>query len=414
MKANCSLDFLHIPLALILCTAGPAVAAIETDEAGNAGASFRACVSDLGDRAIRAGVRATTVDTHLPGISFIERVIELDRHQPEFTTTFADYLGRRVTQERVERGREVLEEHRALLEDLSAEYGVPPQYLVAFWGLETNYGSYTGNMPVLDSLATLACDGRRGEFFSRELIAALEILDDDAIPVERMRGSWAGAMGHVQFMPSVFRRYAIDRDGSGRRDLWGSTEDAMASAANFLRALGWERGYRWGREVSLPEGFPYAEIGRETRKSLAQWRELGVTTAWGHPLPDVDIEASILLPAGHRGPAFLVYDNFRIIMGWNPSEFYALSVGHLADRIAGAGDLRHAPPADAPRLTRAQVMALQKRLNDKGFISGVPDGIAGPMTRRAVSQFQQAHDLVPDGFLSAEVLYLLDVSPEES
>lgn len=395
------------PCVALLLILFPVAGAQATERNGQA--DFGACVADLAERAADAGVSRSVVDEHLAEVGFVDRVIELDRHQPEFTSTFADYLGRRITDARVEQGREVLEEHRSLLENLAVEYGVAPQYLVAFWGLETNYGSFTGNMPILDSLATLACDGRRGAYFTSEFIAALQILEEGAVTADRMEGSWAGAMGQVQFMPTTYLRFAIDHDGSGRRDLWGSTADAMASAANFLHGLGWQRGYRWGREVTLPDDFPYREIGRDTRKSIAEWQALGVRTAWEHPLPDADIEASILLPAGHRGPAFMVYDNFDIIMRWNRSQYYALAVGHLADRIIGMDGLRRAPPADSPRLTRDQVMTVQKRLNDKGFISGTPDGIPGPMTRRAISHFQKAHDLVPDGFLSEEVLSRLDV-----
>lgn len=408
------MGFCRIAAALAgLLGSSPALAIADINN-GFPDQDFTECVTDIGERAIEAGVSADTVHAQLEQVRFVDRVIELDRSQPEFTSTFADYFDRRVTERRVERGRELLAEHGPLLENLAAEYGVPPQYLVAFWGLETNYGSFTGGMAVLDSLATLACDGRRGDYFSQELIEALHIVDDDQVASEQMRGSWAGAMGFVQFMPSIFRRYAVDHDGSGRRDLWSSTADAMASAANFLRALGWDRGYRWGREVTLPADFPYREIGRENRRPLAEWRELGVTTAWKHPLPDADIEAAILLPAGHEGPAFLVYENFDVIMGWNRSEYYALAVGHLADRINGAGDLRRSPPADAPRLSRQQIISVQKRLNAKGFISGTPDGIAGPMTRQAISHYQQANDMVPDGFLSNELLARLEIDVDES
>lgn len=408
------MGFLRLAATLVALLGPSSALALADIENPGTETDFAQCVVAIGERAMESGVSADTVTTHLGQVEFTDRVIELDRDQPEFTTTFADYFSRRVTASRIERGRGLFDQYRPLLEDLAAEYGVPPQYLVAFWGLETNYGSFTGGMPVLDSLATLACDGRRGAYFSRELIEALHMVDEGTVDPGQMKGSWAGAMGFVQFMPSIFRRYAVDHDGSGRRDLWSSTADAMASAANFLQALGWERGYRWGREITLPPDFPYREIGRDNRRTLAEWRGLGVTTAWEHPLPEVDIEAAVLLPAGHEGPAFLVYDNFDAIMGWNRSEYYALAVGHLADRIIGAGELRRPPPADAPRLSREQIMSVQKRLNAKGFISGTPDGIAGPMTQRAISHFQQANDMVPDGFLSDELLSRLNIETDDS
>lgn len=371
------------------------------------GDAFRQCVGGLQERARAEGISEGTVDSVLGQVQYVARVIELDRRQPEFTQTFTDYFGRRVTEDRVARGRALLAEHRELLQRVQRETGVPAQYLVAFWGLETNFGSFFGNMSVPDSLATLACDPRRSEYFTGELIAALRIIDAGDITPERMQGSWAGAMGHVQFMPSVFLRYAVDGDGSGRRDLWGSIPDAMASAGNFLRGIGWQSGQRWGREVRLPEGFRYELAGRDQRHSLRAWREYGVTMADRSPLPDADLEASLLIPSGHRGPAFLVYDNFEVIMRWNRSEFFALTVGHLADRIAGGGTLLQPPPADAQALARDDVKRMQERLNSLGFDAGGADGIFGPATRSALSRFQQANGQVADGHPHPEVIEAL-------
>lgn len=365
---------------------------------------FQQCLVQLGEKARNEGVAAKIVESALAKVERSQRVLELDRQQPEFTTTFADYFGRRVTEQRVQQGRALLAEHEALLQRVAKEYGVPAQYIVSFWGLETNFGGYFGRMSVLDSLATLACDPRRSGYFTSELINALRIIEEGAVAPERMEGSWAGAMGHVQFMPSNYLRYAIDYDGDGRRDLWTSLPDALASAANFLNHLGWETGARWGREVALPKDFPYLEAGLDTRKPLAKWRDLGVRRADGGPLPVADLEASLLVPAGHKGPAFLVYDNFKVIMRWNQSEYYGLAVGHLADRIAGAGRLQQDLPADAPRLSRAQVIQLQEILNSKGFDSGEPDGIMGPATRRALRAYQAEQGLVADGYPGAEVL----------
>lgn len=370
---------------------------------------FAQCIANIDALARTEGISDDTLTNSLAKVSYSERVIELDRRQPEFTTTFADYFGRRVNEQRVTQGRALLEKHGPLLNRIAQEYGVPAPYLVAFWGLETNFGSFFGRMSVLDSLATLACDPRRSRYFTRELISALRIIDEGSITAERMEGSWAGAMGHVQFMPSVFLRYAVDYDESGQRDLWNSLPDAMASAANFLKHLGWDDSTRWGREVRLPDNFPFMEAGLDTRKPVNEWAKQGVRQANGSALPNADIQASLLIPAGHQGPAFLVYNNFRVIMGWNQSEFYALSVGHLADRIAGAGKLVQAPPSDAPRLSRDQVIALQKTLNDKGYDSGVVDGILGPATRSALRNFQHSQELVPDGFPGLEVLTLLGI-----
>lgn len=371
---------------------------------------FAACVTGLKSQAQERGISQGVVDTSLARVKLSERVLELDKQQPEFTTTFASYFERRVTEQRVQQGRALIAEHKALFDRISRDYDLPAQYLVAFWGLETNFGSFFGRMQVLDSLATLACDPRRSGYFADELMAALNIIDEGAITPERMEGSWAGAMGHVQFMPSVFLRYAVDYDKDGRRDLWGSVPDAMASAANFLRGLGWDQGTRWGREVRLPEEFPYLEAGLKNRRTLSEWHQLGVRQANGATLPKEDMAASLLVPAGHKGPAFLVYDNFSVIMRWNRSEFYGLAVGQLADRIAWGEPLRQPPPEDAPRLRRDHVIELQEKLNARGFDSGEPDGILGPATRRAISEFQHDQGMTADGFPGRQLLALLDVA----
>ena len=365
---------------------------------------FAACVARLQTAARAEGISERVVDEVLGKVTQQERVLELDRKQPEFTLPFTEYYNRRVTPERVARGRRLLAEHAAMLRDIERDFGVPDHYLVAFWGLETNFGSYFGDTPVPDSLTTLACDTRRSAFFTAELMAALRIVDAGDIPAERMKGSWAGAMGHVQFMPSIFQRYALDADEDGRRDLWGSIHDAMASAANFLRASGWERGLRWGREVRLPRGFDYSLAGPHGKRPLSEWVELGVTDAAGRALPRLTIPAALLVPSGHAGPAFLTYPNFDVIMRWNRSEAYALSVGRLADGIAGAGPLYRPLPADAIRISRDRVLQLQSDLAALGYDVGEPDGIVGPVTRRAVSRFQQQRNMVADGHLDAATL----------
>lgn len=390
---------LLFPLSLML---GVVLVAPRADATG-----FAECVAGLQSRALDQGISPRVVEEVLGQVSHIDRVIELDRAQPEFTTTFADYFNRRVNRQRVEQGQALLKKHRDLLERIQRDTGVPPHVLVSFWGMETNFGRHFGNMSVPDSLATLACDQRRSEYFTGELIDALRIIDAGDITADRMQGSWAGAMGHVQFMPSVFLRYAVDGDGDGKRDLWGSVPDAMASAGNFLKGIGWTAEQRWGREVTLPGDFAYELAGRGQRKSLAEWHALGVRNAFGEALPAEEIQASLLVPAGHGGPAFLVYDNFNVIMRWNRSEFFALSVGHLADRIAGAPALRRPPPEDAPRLSRDEVKQIQHQLNQLGFDAGSPDGILGPTTRRALTEFQRSSAMIADGHPDRKVIEAL-------
>ncbi len=328
----------------------------------------------------------------------LPRVVAADRAQPEFTQTFTQYYNARVTPTRVAKGRSVLLEHHQLLADVQRETGVPPQYLVALWGLETNFGSYFGKLSIPSALTTLACDGRRASFFTRELFATLRIIAAGDISADRMIGSWAGAIGHMQFMPTTYLDHAVDGDGDGRRDLLGSIPDALTSGASYLARLGWQPGYRWGREVVLPEGFDHALSGRDQWQPLRFWSERGVRDVFGKPLPPLANEAALLLPSGHSGPAFLVYQNFRILMRWNRSESYALSVGRLADRIAGAGRL-HTPPPEQ-RFTTVAIKTLQENLNRLGYDTGKPDGVLGPATRGAIRSFQQAEGLIADGYPS--------------
>lgn len=381
---------------------------------GNGGPSFGACIENLQSVARDKGVPEPVVTEVLGGLTHQPRVIELDRAQPEFRQSFSAYLRARVSDARVQRGRALLTENRPLLSRLTREYGVPGHYLVAFWGLETNFGSYLGRMPTLDSLATLACDPRRSDYFTQELMTALQLLSRERLEPAGMRGSWAGAMGHTQFMPSAYMAHAIDGDGDGRIDLWRSEADALASGANFLAHLGWQRGERWGREVRLSEDFPYAESGLSTSASLERWRELGVRQADGSALPDADMQASVILPMGHAGPAFLVYSNFEVIMQWNRSQAYAIAVGHLADRIAGGGRLSASLPLVESAPSRKQILALQNGLLRAGFNPGEPDGMLGPATRAALRAWQQTTDRVADGYPDPETLAALGANSLES
>ncbi|MFU8764673.1 MAG: lytic murein transglycosylase [Haliea sp.] len=363
---------------------------------------FPSCLASLQDQAREARVADWIVDDIVPGLQQQARVLELDGKQPEFVQTFAQYLNARVTQARIEQGRTLYRKHRDFLGGLQQKYGVPGHYLVAFWGLETNFGSFLGGMPTLDSLATLACDTRRAEFFGGEFVAALQLLEREQLQPEQMRGSWAGAVGHTQFMPSNYLRYAVDGDGDGRIDLWGSEQDALASGANFLSQLGWVPELRWGREVSLQRGFRFDLAGAGKRRPLQEWSTLGVRRSDGGPLPASELQAALLVPAGAAGPAFMVYDNFDVIMRWNRSESYAISVGYLADRIAGGGPLRQSPPVDQRPLSRGDVELMQQQLNQLGFEAGVEDGIFGSGTRAALSAFQRSRGLVADGYPDAD------------
>lgn len=373
---------------------------------------FALCIASLSKKARDEGISNSVIEGNLAKVKLSSRVLELDRRQPEFTTTFADYFNARVNEQRIQQGRKLLVQHRTLLNKIAEQYGVAPNYLVAFWGLETNFGSYFGKMQVLDSLATLACDKRRSDYFTGELMLALRIINTGSLPSKSLEGSWAGAMGHMQFMPSVFSKYAVDYDDDAKLDLWGSLPDVFASAANFLKGIGWETGDRWGREVRLPDNFPYLEAGLNTKKSLTEWQKMGVRQIDGSALPLADMQASLLVPASYQGPAFLVYHNFEVMMRWNRSEFYALAVGHLADRINGAGGLYKTPPENAPRLQRDQVIGLQNQLNEKGFDAGEADGILGPATRRAIMHYQTSLNMIADGFAGAEVLNGLGVGFE--
>ena len=370
---------------------------------------FLTCKQQLSLRASEAGISKPAIDAALSSLQFEQRVLDLDRRQPEFTDTLANYLSSRVTPARIEEGRKLMHTHRRILQQAAERFGVQPQYLVAFWGLETNFGSNLGKIPTLNSLATLACDERRSEFFTAEFLEALRLLERGHIEHSAMVGSWAGAMGHTQFMPSTYMRYALDGDGNGLVDLWRSVPDAMFSAANFLNNLGWQRNVRWGREVKLPKQFDYSLAGLDRPRELADWRESGIADANGKGLPATDIEAALLVPSGHRGPAFLVYENFRVIMRWNRSEYYALSVGLLADAIAGAPGLMKTPPTDLPRLKRDQVLSLQAALSERGYDVGEHDGVLGPATRRAVQALQKAEGAIADGQVDAEMLKKLGI-----
>jgi membrane-bound lytic murein transglycosylase B len=302
--------------------------------AGAATQTFAAFLDGVRAEARRQGVSQATLNRALANLSPNQRVLELDRRQPEFTQTWAQYRDARLSQQRIDAGRRAFADNRATLEAVQARFRVPARVVVAIWGLETNYGGFTGNFSVIESLATLAWDGRRSAYFRAELIAALKILDAGHVAPERMRGSWAGAMGHPQFMPTNFDRLAVDMDGDGRRNIWDSKPDALGSIANYLARSGWREDELWGREVVLPAGFNPDDARRDNTRPLRDWVRAGVRRPDGTDLPALDLQTAILLPDGAGGQAFAVYPNFNVIRRYNPSNFYALAVGMLSDRVA--------------------------------------------------------------------------------
>ncbi len=409
-------------LALLLSTAGlPAAPAVETSlrpeprpglaamgEGQPASASgFRAWVVAFAQQAQRERIPAAVINAAFAGVSYDGEVVRRDRSQAEFTRQIWEYLDSAVSDSRVANGRQALARHGTALAAIERRYGVPAEVVVAIWGMETSYGSYRGSDSVIRSLATLAYDGRRQAFFEEQLMAALKILAAGDVAPRAMRGSWAGAMGHTQFMPTSFLDHAVDFTGDGRRDIWGDDPtDALASAANYLAANGWQTGQPWGVEVRLPAGFDYTQAGRDTRKSPRRWAALGVRDMAGREVPDHG-RASIFLPAGARGPAFMVFDNFAVIERYNPADAYVMGVGILSDRIAGRAGVRADWPRGDRALSRSEKMELQKRLTAAGYDTRGIDGMVGPDTQEAIRRFQRAAGLVPDGYASAALLQRL-------
>jgi len=364
---------------------------------------FAAWVAAFRGEARSAGIDEATLAAAFDEVQYLPRVVELDRAQPEFTRTVWDYLDTAVSPQRVTRGQAKLEQVRAEAFAAAARTGVPPEVLVAIWGMETNYGDFTGTTPTIDALATLGFDGRREAWARSELTAALKLLQSGEVSRAQMVGSWAGAMGQTQFLPSVYLAYAVDGDGDGRRDLWGSIADALASAAALLVRSGWRTGESWGAEVQLPPGFDAGRADPQASLPSAQWAAEGVRGVDDAALPEL-ADAALFLPAGARGPAFLLGPNFRAILGYNNSTSYALAVSLLAQRIAGGPGVRAPWPRELTALSRSQVRTLQEALNARGFDSGTPDGVAGPATRAALRRYQRSIGAPADGYPTLEWL----------
>ncbi|PKI00542.1 lytic murein transglycosylase [Glaciecola sp. 33A] len=360
--------------------------------------NFAECKVSLAQIASQQGVSETRIAAEIPNLMQVPKVLEYDRNQPEFVQTFPSYYSARVNKWRIEKGRKALIENQEFLTGLTKKYGIPGHYLLAFWGLETNFGTYKGKMSTLDSLATLACDPRRSDYFTGELMLALKLMDRESLSKEQMIGSWAGAMGHTQFMPTAYTKYAIDGDGDGKADLWNSEKDALTSAANFLNQLGWKPGLRWGREVLLPADFNYASVTNE-RKPVSHWSDLHITKADGRTIGQSDIPSKLIVPAGYKGPVFLTYHNFNVILRWNNSEFYGIAVGQLANRILGNDELSK-PLPELPKYSINQMAQMQRKLNGMGINVGGADGIIGPATRAGIREFQDRNNMIADGFPS--------------
>ncbi len=370
-------------------------------------AGFAAWVAGFRPRALAAGITGQTFDAAFRDARFDPAVVEKDRNQSEFTKAIWDYLDSAVSDERVANGQAALQDNLALLERIEATFGVDKQVVVAVWGLESAYGTYRGTYPLIGTLATLAFDTRRGAFFEEQLLAALTILQNGDVDAAAMTGSWAGAMGHTQFIPTSYLAHAVDFTGDGRRDIWSDDPaDALASTAAYLANAGWQTGKPWGVEVTLPPGFDYGDTGERVKKPVAGWQALGVRTAEGGALPDHG-PASVLLPAGAQGAAFLVFANFGAIERYNAADAYVIGVGHLADRIAGAPPIRAAWPRQNRVLSFDERVELQRRLAAAGFDPGAADGRIGPNTIAAVRAFQRSIGAVPDGYASLGVLQKL-------
>ncbi|TWD88449.1 lytic murein transglycosylase [Variovorax beijingensis] len=381
-----------------------------TDTAALEQQRFAKWVADFRATARASGISEATLRSAFDQVQFLPRVIELDRAQPEFTRTAWDYLDNTVSPQRIATGQDKLLQVRAEADAAAARYGVPGTIVVAIWGMESNYGGNYGSTPVIDALATLGFEGRREDWARRELLAALKILDSGDIARDRMIGSWAGAMGQTQFLPSNFLAYAVDADGDGRRDIWGSMPDVVASTANFLSRSGWQAGMPWGVEVKLPASFDYGRADMAVRQPSTQWAAEGITTMDGQPLPEF-ADGSVLLPAGAQGPAFLVGPNFRAVLRYNNSTNYALAVGLLAQRLGGGPDVQTPWPRSLSALSRSQMVELQTALTQRGFATGAADGVMGPATREGLRRYQRSVGLPADGYPSAELLQRLQQQP---
>lgn len=361
-------------------------------------------IASLWPEAQARGVTRSIFDQAFSGFSPSSRIMELTRSQPELVKTTGQYVASAVSSTRISTGRSMRGEWSQTLGSTQQRWGVQPEVVLAIWGMETNYGSYMGGNNVVHALATLTHGNYRYDFFKSELLTALQILTAGHISAPQMVGSWAGAMGHTQFMPSSFMSYAVDYNGDGRRDIWNSVPDALASTANYLKSHGWRNGETWGYEVDLPSNFDYGRAWDVGQQSLGNWAAMGVSRTGGRSFPRPSDQARIFMPAGGNGPVFLLLHNFNVIKRYNNSDNYALAVGHLADRILGVGSFINPFPSNETGLTRSDRLELQSLLNARGFNVGTPDGVIGPKTRSGIIGYQRAAGLLADGYPSSGLL----------
>jgi lytic murein transglycosylase len=369
-----------------------------------AAAGFHQCLAGLWPQAERRGVSRAVFEAEVSGLTPDLRIMDLMDAQPEFTKSFWDYLDILVTDARIENGRAILARHRAVFDAVEKAYGVDRHFIASIWGIESNYSTAIGERPVIRSTATLACIGRRQDYFRDEFLSALEILARGDVRANQLKGSWAGAFGPTQFMPTSFKRFAVDFDRDGRRDVVDSVPDLVASTANNLKKDGWVPGQTWGYEVVVPPGFDFLLADRSRLLTIRDWEQAGIRRAGGRAFPRAADKAHLLVPAGAQGPGFLMLQNFRVIMKYNPAEAYALAIGYLADRLRGGGPLVQAWPRHERVLTRAERYEMQQHLARHGFDVGEPDGRFGGKTRHALRQFQSWVGQVPDGFATAALL----------
>ena len=371
-------------------------------------ASFEQWLAAFKARARREGISETTLDRAFRGVTYNAPVVAKDRNQSEFTKQIWDYLDSATSPTRVSNGTTAMRKHARVLDNIEARYGVDKHVVAAIWGVESAYGATRGDVPVIEALATLAYDGRRGRFFEGQLIAALRILQAGDTTARRMMGSWAGAMGHTQFIPTSFLAFAVDGDGDGKRDIWSDDPtDALASTAAYLARHGWRKGQPWGVEVALPAGFDYSLARRNDMRAPSDWAALGVLGVDGKPVPNYG-RGSILLPAGASGAAFMIFDNFAVIERYNKADAYVIGVGHLSDRLRGGAPIKASWPRGYQPLSFEEKKRMQRILTRKGFLDDKIDGIIGPNTINAIRDFQRSIGVTPDGYPSKKLLSLLD------
>ncbi|CAG70286.1 lytic murein transglycosylase [Acinetobacter baylyi] len=370
--------------------------------------NFQRCIANLRSQAISSGVNESTYDRYTQNLTPDYSVIDKLNYQPEFSTPIWDYLSGLVDEERVQAGRQKMAQYRDVLNRASQAYGVPVETIVAVWGVESNYGDISGKYPLLQALGTLSCEGRRQSYFRGEFFATMRILQRGDLHEDQLKGSWAGAFGHTQFMPSTYERLAVDFDGDGRRDLVSSVPDALASTANFLKQAGWQTGMPWGFEVKIPQGMSVSGESRRNKKPLSTWEQSGITRIDGSSLVQGNLSATtsagLMMPAGANGPAFLVFKNFDAIYSYNAAESYGLAIAHLSDRLRGTGPFVTAWPTDDPGTSRAERREIQQFLLKRGYDIGAVDGLIGDKTRQAIRQEQTRLGLNPTGRAGQQIL----------